>query len=233
VFDSFSKHSGKSCLRDVLKITSHPELLPTAFDLSALPGVASAAVETAAAAAAATTAAAGKAGSSASKVASGSGRTSNNGGVAAAVAAAAAVALEADEDDGDAEDGYADFEDGDMDEDLMNNAAAAAGFGTDEAAGHYSSYAGGSSSKSTAPAIPAGLSGPLRQLAEADVVVANIQQLSVQKLEKLFSRDYFDLIIMDEAHHAAARTWGAVLDYFAAAAKVRTHLLYMRHMVAA
>jgi hypothetical protein len=69
VFGSFNhKHSGKSCLRDILKVTSHPELLPTAFDLSTLPGMASAAAETAAAAAAA----AGKAAGSASKVASGS-----------------------------------------------------------------------------------------------------------------------------------------------------------------
>jgi hypothetical protein len=67
-FGSFNhKHSGKSCLRDILKVTSHPELLPTAFDLSTLPGMASAAAETAAAAAAA-----GKAAGSASKVASGS-----------------------------------------------------------------------------------------------------------------------------------------------------------------
>jgi hypothetical protein len=219
VLDSFSQHSGKSCLRDILEVTSHPELLPTAFDLSTLPGMSSSAAETASA---------GKAANSVSKVASGSGRTSNNAVVAAAVAAAAAVELETDE-DGDVEDGYNnDLNYSDMEDDLMNNAAAAAafGFGAEEAIGLNSSYANTStsSSKTTAPATPAGLVGPLRQLAAADVVVANIQQLSTQRLEALFPRDYFDLIIMDEAHHAAARTWGAVLHYFAAAAKVNAQL---------
>jgi hypothetical protein len=154
------------------------------------------------------------------------------------VAAAAATELETEE-DSDVNDEYGYFDEADMDEDLMNNAAAAdaeaadllfeaaaGGFGAGDAAKLYSGYTNPStsSSKTTAPAAPAGLAGPLRQLAAADVVVANIQQLSTQKLEALFPRNYFDLIIMDEAHHAAARTWGAVLDYFAAAATVRAQL---------
>lgn len=34
-------------------------------------------------------------------------------------------------------------------------------------------------------------------------------------------RDYFGVVLVDEGHHAVARIWATVLDYFASAAKVQ------------
>ncbi len=50
---------------------------------------------------------------------------------------------------------------------------------------------------------------------EAHIVVTNIQQLqsSTRWLEQ-FPKDYFDLIIVDEAHHNVAESWQEVFRYF-------------------
>ncbi|WP_042349326.1 DEAD/DEAH box helicase family protein [Bacillus massiliigorillae] len=50
--------------------------------------------------------------------------------------------------------------------------------------------------------------------AEADVLFASIQTLSRKRHLEVFSPDDFDLIIVDEFHHAAANTYQKVLNYF-------------------
>ncbi|GLH62195.1 DEAD/DEAH box helicase family protein [Parageobacillus sp. G301] len=49
---------------------------------------------------------------------------------------------------------------------------------------------------------------------DADIIFASIFTLSMKKHLKAFSKDEFDLIIIDEFHHAAARSYQRVLDYF-------------------
>ncbi|WP_144561553.1 DEAD/DEAH box helicase family protein [Bacillus mycoides] len=49
---------------------------------------------------------------------------------------------------------------------------------------------------------------------EKDVVFASIQTLSRKRHLENFSPDDFDLIIVDEFHHAAANSYQKVLDYF-------------------
>ncbi|MEV8176218.1 DEAD/DEAH box helicase family protein [Microbacterium sp. NPDC079176] len=53
-------------------------------------------------------------------------------------------------------------------------------------------------------------------LASSDVVVALPNSISPQNMEPewLPSADFFDLVIVDEAHHTPAATWRALLDYF-------------------
>ena len=48
------------------------------------------------------------------------------------------------------------------------------------------------------------------------IVISNVHQLSTnpEKWLNKFSKDFFDLIIVDEAHHSPADSWKAVLDYF-------------------
>lgn len=48
-----------------------------------------------------------------------------------------------------------------------------------------------------------------------DVVIASVQSLHERRLAGI-SRDRFGLVIADEAHHAVADTWAAVLDHFQA-----------------
>lgn len=51
---------------------------------------------------------------------------------------------------------------------------------------------------------------------ESHLVVTNIQQIAIDEDKWLnkFSNDYFDLIIVDEAHHSAAISWEKVLTHF-------------------
>ncbi|MGB5160979.1 MAG: DEAD/DEAH box helicase family protein, partial [Thermoanaerobaculia bacterium] len=49
---------------------------------------------------------------------------------------------------------------------------------------------------------------------EADVLFASVQALSRQKNLDTFALDAFDYIIIDEFHHAAARTYRKLIDYF-------------------
>ncbi|MCQ6277083.1 DEAD/DEAH box helicase family protein [Bacillus sp. V3B] len=50
--------------------------------------------------------------------------------------------------------------------------------------------------------------------AEADSIFASISTLSMKHHLEVFQPDTFDLIIIDEFHHAAATTYQRVLDYF-------------------
>lgn len=51
---------------------------------------------------------------------------------------------------------------------------------------------------------------------KAHIVITNIQQLStnVEKWLKQFPNDFFNMIIIDEAHHSAADSWKNVLEHF-------------------
>lgn len=55
-----------------------------------------------------------------------------------------------------------------------------------------------------------------RASTRADVVVASVQTLRGARLER-WPRETFALLVIDEAHHATARTYRAILDHFAAA----------------
>ena len=50
--------------------------------------------------------------------------------------------------------------------------------------------------------------------AEAQMIFASISTLSMKQHLEVFQPDTFDLIIIDEFHHAAATTYQRVLDYF-------------------
>lgn len=53
-------------------------------------------------------------------------------------------------------------------------------------------------------------------MVDGDVVVATVQTLRGKRLEK-WPADYFDTVICDEAHHAAAASYRAILDRFESA----------------
>ncbi|EKF9514805.1 DEAD/DEAH box helicase family protein [Vibrio cholerae] len=62
-------------------------------------------------------------------------------------------------------------------------------------------------------------------LFESNIVYSNIQRLSSSRKTGLLSRpivdhEFFDMIIVDEAHHAPAGTWQEVLNYFPRAKKL-------------
>lgn len=50
-----------------------------------------------------------------------------------------------------------------------------------------------------------------------DVVVGTVQTLSKERRRSTLAPDFFGLVIVDEAHHAVADTYGSVIDYFAGA----------------
>ncbi|MCP1135778.1 DEAD/DEAH box helicase family protein [Paenibacillus polysaccharolyticus] len=49
---------------------------------------------------------------------------------------------------------------------------------------------------------------------ETDCVYASIYTLSLQRHRDVFAADAFDLIVVDEFHHAAAKTYMKVIEYF-------------------
>jgi len=59
-------------------------------------------------------------------------------------------------------------------------------------------------------------SGNLTVTEESHIVITNVQQLATnsEKWLNKFPKDYFDLIIIDEAHHSAATSWTQVIDRF-------------------
>lgn len=59
-------------------------------------------------------------------------------------------------------------------------------------------------------------SGNLSVCAKSHIVLTNIQQLAanVDKWLNRFPEDFFDLIIVDEAHHGAANSWKRVFEKF-------------------
>lgn len=59
---------------------------------------------------------------------------------------------------------------------------------------------------------------------KANIVIANIQKLqsrNEQSMLNQYSSDFFDMIIVDEAHHAEAKTWIENLEYFSEAKIVK------------
>ncbi|WP_342476479.1 DEAD/DEAH box helicase family protein [Paenibacillus sp. FSL H7-0350] len=61
-------------------------------------------------------------------------------------------------------------------------------------------------------------------LDEANIVILNIHKLQDRldrALVKRVDSDYFDLIIIDEAHHSTAPTWEKTLEYFSSAKVVK------------
>jgi excisionase family DNA binding protein len=59
-------------------------------------------------------------------------------------------------------------------------------------------------------------SGNISVAAKSHVVITNVHQLAtnVEKWLTQFSDDFFDMIIVDEAHHSAAESWQKVIDRF-------------------
>lgn len=60
-------------------------------------------------------------------------------------------------------------------------------------------------------------------LEKCDFVIANVHKLYKDRDSSLLNRvprDFFDLIIVDEAHHSVANTWKDALDYFSQAKKL-------------
>jgi DNA repair protein RadD len=58
-------------------------------------------------------------------------------------------------------------------------------------------------------------SGNMTVAEKAHIVVTNIQQLTnVDKWLQQFTPNFFDVIIIDEAHHSAADSWKRVIEYF-------------------
>lgn len=61
--------------------------------------------------------------------------------------------------------------------------------------------------------------GNISVAAKSHIVITNIQQLStnVDKWLMQFADDFFDMIIVDEAHHSAAKSWQKVIERFGSA----------------
>jgi len=75
-------------------------------------------------------------------------------------------------------------------------------------------YQAGDSFKKIMPDKRYGIYNGKQKEAEVDTVFASIYTLSLKKHLERFKADEFDLIIIDEFHHAAADTYRRVLDYF-------------------
>ena len=59
-----------------------------------------------------------------------------------------------------------------------------------------------------------GIFNGMEKEGEADCVFASIFTLANQRHLQHFERNSFDLIVIDEMHHAAAKTYQRVLEYF-------------------
>jgi len=72
---------------------------------------------------------------------------------------------------------------------------------------------------------PADKKRVLKLLNEAHIVIANIHKVYNQKSSKplvsILDPDFFDMIIIDEAHHSAADSWIRTLEYFNASKIVK------------
>ena len=62
-------------------------------------------------------------------------------------------------------------------------------------------------------------SGNISVATKSHIVITNIQQLAtnVEKWLTQFPDDFFDMIIVDEAHHSAAESWRKVIEHFPSA----------------
>lgn len=65
----------------------------------------------------------------------------------------------------------------------------------------------------------------INQLEHADIVITNIHRISGSSeeinLTKLLEEDFFDMIIIDEAHHSAANMWQEALGHFNASKVIK------------
>ena len=62
-----------------------------------------------------------------------------------------------------------------------------------------------------------------QQLAGNEEIEESAEEEAIAKFEKLFSRDFFDLIIVDECHRGSAKkdsSWRRILEYFSGAAQI-------------
>jgi excisionase family DNA binding protein len=59
-------------------------------------------------------------------------------------------------------------------------------------------------------------SGNISVATKSHIVITNVQQLStnIDKWLMQFSDDFFDMIIVDEAHHSTAESWQKVIEHF-------------------
>ncbi|MCD7034141.1 DEAD/DEAH box helicase family protein [Metabacillus sp. GX 13764] len=64
------------------------------------------------------------------------------------------------------------------------------------------------------PEKTAGIYNGRQKDSEAELLFASIQTLSMKRHLEVFQTDEFDLIVVDEFHHAAAASYQKVLDYF-------------------
>jgi superfamily II DNA or RNA helicase len=67
--------------------------------------------------------------------------------------------------------------------------------------------------KLTDVGVLAGIEKAEKRAGHAPVVVASVQTLQGKRLRK-YRRDEFGLVVVDEAHHAAAASYRAILEYF-------------------
>lgn len=68
--------------------------------------------------------------------------------------------------------------------------------------------------KNVIPDLTTGLYNGVVKKSEADAVFASIYTLSMNKHIQRFNPEEFDLVVIDEFHHAAANTYQRVLEYF-------------------
>jgi len=59
-------------------------------------------------------------------------------------------------------------------------------------------------------------SGNMSVATKSHIIITNVQQLAtnVDKWLHQFPKDFFDMIVVDEAHHSAAESWQKVIDHF-------------------
>jgi superfamily II DNA or RNA helicase len=68
--------------------------------------------------------------------------------------------------------------------------------------------------RSVAPDLKVGIVKAERNELDADVIVASVQTLARPSRRSQIPADSIGMVIVDECHHAVARTWVDVLDYF-------------------
>jgi superfamily II DNA or RNA helicase len=74
---------------------------------------------------------------------------------------------------------------------------------------------------SVAPDLQVGIVKAERNETDGDVIVASVQTLARRSRREQIPADSIGLVIVDECHHAAARTWVEVLTYFGCFAGTR------------
>ena len=65
-------------------------------------------------------------------------------------------------------------------------------------------------------------------LDKSNIIILNAQKLQIRldsSILNFLPKDYFDLIIIDEAHHSTAKTWTDAIEHFSDAKVIK--LLYL------